>query len=49
VAPTQTSQVEQGQLQSQPPPNRDTTAETTNTEGPRPATGTVVIVIRRPR
>jgi TolB-like protein len=48
VTPTQTSQVEQGQLQSQPPPNRDTTAETTNTEGPRPATGTVVIVIRRP-
>jgi hypothetical protein len=49
VAPTQTSQVEQSPLPSQPPPNRDTTAETTNTEGPRPATGTVVIVIGRPR
>ena len=49
VAPTQTAQVEQSALPSQPPPNRDTTAETTNTEGPRPATGTVVIVIRRPQ
>ncbi len=51
VTPTQTvaTEREQSQQQTQPPPTRDTTAETTNTEGPRPATGTVVIVIRRPR
>ena len=51
VTPTQTAQTEREQSQQQtlPPPNRDTTAETTNTAGPRPATGTVVIVIRRPQ
>jgi TolB-like protein len=51
VTPTQTAQTntEQTQQQTLPPPNRDTTAETTNTAGPRPATGTVVIVIRRPQ
>jgi len=52
VTPTQTAtqEREQGQQQqSQPPTTRDPTAESTNTEGPRPATGTVVIVIRRPR
>jgi len=51
VTPTQTAQTdrEQNQQQTLPPPNRDTTAETTNTAGPRPATGTVVIVIRRPQ
>lgn len=36
------------QQQTQPPTQRDPTAESTNTEGPRPTTGTVVIVIRRP-
>ncbi|MEI8258026.1 MAG: hypothetical protein WCJ30_20305, partial [Deltaproteobacteria bacterium] len=57
VTPTQTvtqdreqgQQQQQQQPQSQPPTTRDTTAESTNTEGPRPASGTVVIVIRRPR
>ena len=52
VTPTQTvtQDRDQGQQQqSQPPTTRDPTAESTNTEGPRPATGTVVIVIRRPR
>jgi TolB-like protein len=49
VAPTQTSTqaTEQGTT-TQPPGQRDTTAETTGGEGPRPPTGTVVIVIRRP-
>ena len=50
VTPTQTITEERQQTQqTQPPTTRDPTAETTNTEGPRPATGTVVIVIRRPR
>ncbi|MGD0485072.1 MAG: CsgG/HfaB family protein [Gemmatimonadales bacterium] len=54
VTPTQVvtqdrEQNQQQQQQSQPPSARDPTAESTNTEGTRPATGTVVIVIRRPR
>lgn len=51
VTPTQTVQTDREGTQAQtlPPPNRDTTAETTNTEGARPVTGTVVIVIRRPQ
>jgi TolB-like protein/cytochrome c-type biogenesis protein CcmH/NrfG len=57
AAPTQTSQAAQEQGQgtrggqsgpSQPPPTRDTTAEATTGDRPRPATGTVVIIIRRP-
>ena len=50
VTPTQTAQTntEQTQQQSQAP-NRQPQAETTNTQGPRPPTGTVVIVIRRPQ
>lgn len=57
AAPTNTSQQaqEQGQGQrggqsgpSQPPPTRDTTAEATTGDRPRAATGTVVIIIRRP-
>lgn len=50
TAPTQTAQTntEQTQQQTQAP-NRQPGAETTNTQGPRPPTGTVVIVIRRPQ
>ena len=50
VSPTQTAQTntEQTQQQTQAP-NRQPGAETTNTQGPRPPTGTVVIVIRRPQ
>jgi len=48
VAPTQASQAATDQTQQQTP-DRQTTAETTNTQGPRPPTGTVVIVIRRPQ
>jgi TolB-like protein len=50
VTPTQTAQTntEQTQQQTQAP-NRQPAAETTNTQGPRPPTGTVVIVIRRPQ
>ncbi|MBI4541861.1 MAG: tetratricopeptide repeat protein [Gemmatimonadetes bacterium] len=48
VAPTQTAQAEQATAPSTPPGQRDTTAETTRTEGPRATSGTVIIVIRRP-
>lgn len=48
VAPTQTAQAEQATAPSTPPGQRDPTAETTRTEGPRPTSGTVIIVIRRP-
>jgi TolB-like protein len=50
VAPTPTSQANTAQTQ-QPTqaPDRQPVAETTNTQGPRPPTGTVVIVIRRPQ
>jgi TolB-like protein len=54
VSPTQTVQAntEQTQQQTQSQtqaPDRQPGAETTNTQGPRPPTGTVVIVIRRPQ
>jgi hypothetical protein len=50
VTPTQTAQTNTEQTQ-QPTqaPDRQPGAETTNTQGPRPPTGTVVIVIRRPQ
>jgi TolB-like protein len=50
VTPTQTVQTNTEQTQ-QPTqaPDRQPGAETTNTQGPRPPTGTVVIVIRRPQ
>ena len=50
VTPTLTIQTNTEQTQ-QPTqaPNRQPGAETTNTQGPRPPTGTVVIVIRRPQ
>ncbi len=53
VNPTQTAQTNaqtgggQEQTQTQAP-GRQGQAETTNTQGPRPPTGTVVIIIRRP-
>jgi hypothetical protein len=46
VNPTQT--VQQNTEQQQPP-SRQPGADVTNTQGPRPPTGTVVIVIRRPQ
>jgi TolB-like protein len=51
VTPTQTAQInaEQTTQQQTQAPNRQPAAETTNTQGPRPPTGTVVIVIRRPQ
>jgi TolB-like protein len=50
VTPTQTVQTNTEQTQQQSvAPNRQPGAETTNTQGPRPPTGTVVIVIRRPQ
>lgn len=48
VAPSQTSQQQSEQQQSTPPSQRDPTAEGTRTEGTKPPTGTVIIVIRRP-
>ena len=50
VAPTATAQTSSEQTQqTTQAPDRQPTAETTNTQGPRPPTGTVVIVIRRPQ
>lgn len=46
VNPTQTVQTNAEQPTA---PGRQPQAETTNTQGPRPPTGTVVIVIRRPQ
>ena len=50
VNPTPTGQAVQdvSSTPTTPPPQRDPTAEGTGTEGPKPTTGTVVIIIRRP-
>ena len=48
VAPTLTVQINSDLQQQSLAPNRQAQAETTNTQGPVPLTGTVVIVIRRP-
>lgn len=49
VAPTLTIQINSDLQQQSLAPNRQPQAETTNTQGPVPLTGTVVIVIRRPQ
>jgi TolB-like protein len=50
LAPTTTSQQQQQQQQvgSTPPGQRDTTGEAGGSEGVRPTTGTIIIIIRRP-
>jgi TolB-like protein len=50
VTPTITAQTNAQETQQQTQaPNRQPAAETTNTQGPRPPSGTVIIVIRRPQ
>jgi len=49
VAPTLTVQINSDLQQQSLAPNRQPQAETTNTQGPAPLTGTVVIIIRRPQ
>lgn len=49
VAPTATVQISSDLQQQSVAPSRQAQAETTNTQGPVPPTGTVVIVIRRPQ
>lgn len=50
VAPSSGAQTlsENSTQGNQPTTNRNTTPEATGTEGPQPATGTVVIIIKRP-
>jgi hypothetical protein len=50
VNPTNTLEleVEKDQQPTNPPVDRDPTSEATRTEGPKPVTGTVIIIIRRP-
>lgn len=49
VAPPQVQQTQDPPPQSTPPPNRDPVPEGTQTETPRPVTGTIRIIIRRPQ
>jgi TolB-like protein len=49
VTPTLTVQINSDLQQQSLAPNRQAQAETTNTQGPVPLTGTVIIVIRRPQ